>query len=318
MRSCGAVTGLLALLLALPVTAQEMPAVSAPPQAAAFGYKMRTFSSRFDMDVDTAGSLKPGFKWYFWRFFGQSAKAENVLIGGAEKGVTLLGDTTGPNGQLATAAPVSTSAKFVGSAFGGGGYFEATFKFDPKEVISRGFVGWPSWWSMALEHMAGLDTRQWAGEQAGYEHFIEADIFEYDLKDDVRAGNENYYGGAVHDWYGHPDQGLKKVTLPHFAVVRKAPRGIDFNQYHRYGLLWVPATESRNGFLEYYLDGRPIGLKVEWTKLIDQAPPPRSPWMFGVTDRNHLVLILGTGVGQPMTIESVDVWQSSDENNLRQ
>lgn len=302
-------------LFARPVVGEELQA-SVPRQAAAFHYIVRTFSSRFNVsDVDTEGSLKPGFKWYPWKFFGRATKLESIVVT-PDKGVTLRGDTTGPNGQLATAAPASTPAKFIGTAFGGGGYFEATFKFDPQDVIAREFSGWPSWWSMALEHMVSLDTSQWPGEQQGFEHFIEADIFEYDLKKVVRAGNLNHYGGAVHDWYGHSVLGLEKVTLPHF--IRTVPRDTDFNQYHRYGLLWVPASASHNGFLEYYFDDRKVGWTVQWKALNDETPPPRPPWIFGVIDRNHLVLILGTGVEQPMTIESVNVWQSSDSNNLKQ
>jgi hypothetical protein len=35
-----------------------------------------------------------------------------------------------------------------------------------------------------------------------------------------------------------------------------------------------------------------------------------------VLDRNHLVLILGSGRAQPMTVRAVDVWQASDAANL--
>ena len=41
-----------------------------------------------------------------------------------------------------------------------------------------------------------------------------------------------------------------------------------------------------------------------------------TPWTFGILDQQHVVLILGTGPGEPMTIESVNVWQASAANNL--
>ena len=88
----------------------------------------------------------------------------------------------------------------MGIAFGGGGYF--AFRFDPQDVIKNSFKGWPSWWSMAIEHMSGMATRQWPGQQKGYEHFIEADFFEYDLSDYVISGRWNYFGEALHDWFG--------------------------------------------------------------------------------------------------------------------
>ncbi|MGY3366181.1 hypothetical protein ACVWZL_003306 [Bradyrhizobium sp. GM2.4] len=38
---------------------------------------------------------------------------------------------------------------------------------------------------------------------------------------------------------------------------------------------------------------------------------------FSILDSQHLVLILGTGVGEPMTVKSVRVWQASDAGNMR-
>jgi hypothetical protein len=206
----------------------------------------------------------------------------------------------------------------VGTAFGGGGYFEATFKFDPQDIIKNRFNGWPAWWSMAIEHMANLDTRQWPGQQKGYEHFIEADFFEYDLEDYAGRGKLNYFGGALHDWFGLPSsEPYSHVTVPHSVVVRAVPIDTDFTQYHRYGFLWVPATATRDGYAEYYFDGERVGRRVAWSQSTNQAPPPNPPWMFSVIDRNHLVLILGTGVNEPMTVLSVNVWQVSDDHNMR-
>jgi hypothetical protein len=33
-------------------------------------------------------------------------------------------------------------------------------------------------------------------------------------------------------------------------------------------------------------------------------------------DTHHMILILGTGTDQPMTVQSVKVWQASAANNL--
>lgn len=228
-----------------------------------------------------------------------------------------MGDKTGPNGELATASPTGIPGGFVGTAFGGGGYFEATFKFDPQDVIKNNFNGWPSWWSMALEHMVNFETRQWPGQQEGYEHFIEADFFEYDLKDYVRKGNLNYFGGALHDWFGLPGGQYNHVSLPARVIAREVPINTDFTQYHRYGFLWVPATATQDGYAEHYFDGRRVGRRIAWRQFTNQAPPPKPPWMFSIIDRNHLVLILGTGPNEPMTIQSVNVWQASDVQNMK-
>ena len=192
----------------------ELLSSEIPPQAAAVHYTVRTFSSTFSAsEVDITNTSKSGFKWYPWKFFGSTAKLSSIGIN-ADESVTLSGDTTGPNGQLATASSTGMPGGFVGAAFGGGGYFEATFRFDPKDVIKNNFKGWPSWWSMAIEHMSGMATRQWPGQQKGYEHFIEADFFEYDLRDYVMSGKWNYFGGAMHDWFGLYNGSYDRYNLP--------------------------------------------------------------------------------------------------------
>jgi hypothetical protein len=288
-----------------------------PPQAAAANFKVRTFSSNFSADqVDFTNTSKFGFKWYPYHFFGAQTKLDS-LSRNSDGSITLLGDTTGPNGELATASWTGMSGGFVGTAFGGGGYFEATFKFEPHDVIKNDFNGWPSWWSMAIEHMANLDTRQWPDQQEGYEHFIEVDFFEYNLKDYVQRGAINNFGGTLHDWFGVYDGRYSHVTLPSRVFVREVPASTDFTQYHRYGFLWVPATATQDGYAEHYFDGQRVGRRIAWRQYANQAPPPKPPWTFSIIDRNHLVLILGTGPNQPMTVLSVNVWQASDAHNLK-
>lgn len=290
---------------------------NAPPQAVAAGFTIRTFSSTFRTDeVDMAKSLASGFRWYPYQFFGGLTKLGSISLNSG-CGVTLFGDRTGPNGELATAAPTETSGRFVGTAFGGGGYFEATLKFNPQDVIDTKFDGWPSWWSMAIEHMVGLDTKQWPDQQDGYEHFIEADFFEYDLENYAGRGELNYFGGALHDWFGLSGGQYSQAPLSSRVFVREVPADTDFTQYHRYGFLWVPATATRDGYAEHYFDGRRVGRRIAWRQYTDQAPPPAPPRMFSIIDRNHLVLILGTGPNQAMTVQSVNVWQASDTANMK-
>ena len=299
------------------VSGEHPQSSDVPPQATAVHYTVRTFSSSFSVNqVDITNTSKSGFKWYPYQFFGAHTKLSSIDLN-SDGSVTLLGDTTGPNGELATASWTGTPGGFVGTAFGGGGYFEATFKFDPKDVIKNNFNGWPSWWSMGIEHMVNLDTRQWPGQEKDYEHFIEADFFEYDLRDYAGRGKMNYFGGALHDWFGLPGDRYSLVTLPNSLVVREVPAKTDFTQYHRYGFLWVPATSTRDGYAEHYFDGRRVGRRVAWRQYTNQAPPPRPPWMFSIIDHNHLVLILGTGLNEPMTVLSVNVWQASDAHNMK-
>jgi hypothetical protein len=98
------------------------------------------------------------------------------------------------------------------------------------------------------------------------------------------------------------------------------PANTDFREYHRYGVLWVPATKQTQGYLQYYFDGKPTGDRLSWSQYNDEPPPPgkSAPWTFGVVDRQHMVLILGTGNNLPMTVRWVNVWQKSDSQNIHQ
>jgi hypothetical protein len=99
---------------------------------------------------------------------------------------------------------------------------------------------------------------------------------------------------------------------------RIPPAGINFRQFHTYGFLWVPATATTRGYMDAYFDGHVIGHRVYWTKYTSQAPTPvGKTWAFGRIDQEHLFFILGTGVGEPFTVKSVNVWQRNAASNLK-
>jgi hypothetical protein len=308
-------------IVALVVAASpEARADSAPPYAANIGYTVNTFSTIFSTaTVDTSGAGPSGFKWYPWNFYGRHANTGAFKFNG-DGSITLGGDVTGPNGQLVTAIAAKNQPKFLGTAFGGGAYIEAEFKFDPDDVAKAGSKGWPSFWSLGLEDSA-LGGSQWPGQPTGFRHSVEVDVFEYlYLPYNVPR---NIYGAGMHDWYGIPNvtcpKGLCAQHMDSKDTKRATPIGTDLRQYHRYGLLWVPATDTTAGYVRYYFDGQPLGGDQRWTKFADQPPPPTNQaWSFGRLDQQHLVLILGTGVNEPLTIRSVNVWQASDANNLHQ
>jgi len=300
--------------LRLPLTA----AADAPSYAASVGYNTNTFSSRFDSStVDLQRSGKPTFLWYPWQLFGRQTNTGAIKLN-ADGSVTLQGDITGPNGELTTATPAANAAGFVGTAFGGGAYIEAVFRFDPADVARQNSKGWPSFWSLTAEGSVLQGANQWPGQPAGFQHQVEADFFEYLLL--PYHAPPNAYGASLHDWYGIRNvtcRGLCQQGMPPSVGKRLAPTNIDFTQYHRYGFLWVPATVAQKGYARFYLDGQPVGPDQQWTLFTGQPPPPTGqPWAFGVLDQQHLLLILGTGVGEPMTIQSVNVWQQSTTQNL--
>jgi hypothetical protein len=291
-------------------------ALDPPPVAAAAGYAINSFQVSFDeSSVDTTASGQSGFKWYHFNFFGSRADPRAVVLNG-DGSVTLKGDRSALNAELATAAPAENAAGFIGTAFGGGAYIEADIKFNPDNVAKDGATGWPAWWSLAAEHLTNRE--QWAGMAKGFSHFIEVDVMEYD----VPSAGKNYYGANLHDWFG-----IWKVTcpasfcdakLPFSKVKIEVPESAKFSDYHRYGFLWIPATDVIAGRARFYFDGQPVGREIRWARFGDETGEPwGKPWKFGVLDHQHLVLILGTGPNAPMTVRSVSVWQSSTGENLQ-
>jgi len=113
------------------------------------------------------------------------------------------------------------------------------------------------------------------GQAPGYVHSIEADFFE---AIHYAAGTPaTAYGGSMHDWYGIPDKscghGLCQVSMPYRTGMRLAPIGTDFDQFHRYGFLWMPATASSVGYAEFYFDGERVGPTQQWQLFAEQPPP---------------------------------------------
>ncbi|NKQ38229.1 MAG: hypothetical protein HF967_01900 [Methanosarcinales archaeon] len=295
---------------------------TAPQQAIDFSYTENTFSSNFSNDeIDFNDTRHHGFKWYLGRFFGWKPTPAKHFYLPDDGPLTIKTGFKRANLSIATATTVKDTKRWVGQAFGGGGYFEAEIKFDPVYVKNLNNKGWPSFWTMAIEHMANLPESQWPSQEKGYVNFIEVDILEYLFK---KEDNTNVYGANMHNWFGvwqetcYPKP-FCKHSLPYRQVRKTVPPDTDFNKYHKYGFLWVPATRETDGFGQFYFDDKPIGEKITWEIYDNQSPSMiKQPWTFGIIDRQHLVLILGTGENQPMTIRSVNVWQKSGKNNLVQ
>jgi hypothetical protein len=298
-------------------TAADLSTV-VPPQAAAVGYITKTFSGTFSKQtVDLDNTEQPGFDWYPWHFFGQALPRTKSVAINADGSIVI--GAAGPASSFATAAPTRTSSHWVGVAFGGGAYLEATLKFDPENTAKGKPKDWPAFWSMSIEHLANLDGQQWPGQPPGYVHFIEPDFFEYDV---WGFRPRSYYGGAIHESYGIygttcAPENFCSVSNRRFTI--EAPPETDYRNFHKFGFLWVPATPSTQGYAQYYFDGVATSDRVMWERYTNQPPPPgRALWTFGIIDQQHLVIILGTGAQQPMTVASVSVWQSSAAQNLRQ
>ena len=272
---------------------------SAPAPAAAVGYNTQTFISTFSSDIDVSNSHQSGFNWYIWNLMEESTSNSTYISNSSP--LVLSGDTTGPNAEIATVTNI-TSSTWRGHVFGGGAYIETTVKFDPSKTALLG-TGHPAFWMLPIDVLTG--TAQWVGQTTGYIHYIE-----FDPLDGTSGWRSN---SNLHEWYGltwtsNSSNGF--VTLP---------AGTDFKVNHTWAALWVPATSGTSGYVQYYFDGATIGSPITWSQYTNQSPPPTGQgWAYGYMDTEKFALILGTGVGMPMTITQVDVWQASTANNLTQ
>jgi hypothetical protein len=314
---CG--TAPLMLALSLPLAALAAP----PPEATQHGYTVNTFSSEFTAQtVDMNRTLNRGYKWYVLDLYSVKANPLGITLN-SDSTVTLSGDTSGTvgGGELASVAPYRGTNNFVGTAFGGGAYVEAVFHYDPAQVTAVHSGGvrapYPSFWGLPMEGtFVGGGSNQWLGQARGYEHNVEADFFEADYVTKPTA-----YGSGLHDWYGIPrvtcPSGLCVVQMLNPSGERDPPLGTNFNEFHTYGVLWMPATSTTLGSWTAFFDGRPVGHTRYWSEFTNQPPTPvGKPWVFGHVDQEHIFFILGTGRGEPFTVKSVNVWQRNAASNI--
>ena len=310
----------LAILWAVPAWAEislghRSGGTPVPAAASAVGYTtlaLSTESNFSNSTVDVSGTYAHGFQWYLWNFFGNPVTSASIAIN-ADSSITLSPPAIF-NGAIVSAAQIGGAPGYVGTAFGCGAYITAEISFVPVGTFS---AGWPSLWTMSIEHLAGLSGQHWTGQASGYDHFAEADIMEFD-----RGAPHTTYGSTLHEYWGIINStcpvpaGLYcEITSPFTPGTVTPPAGVNFNQYHRYAMLWVPATGSTNGFMTFYFDDMPIGPTFSWAQFTNQSPPPVAPWIYGVFDTQHLPVLIGSNSGS-MNVKSVDVWQGPGACNL--
>ena len=288
------------------------------------------FTNPQTIDLNVTGNA--GFKWYLTKFFGYETEPAST-IAFTPDGLVLTPTSVTGSYNIATAAPANNAQGYVGNAFGGGAYFEAKIKFDPATVnFSQGF---PAFWGFSIEHAANKGDDHPAGTPTGFQHFIEDDFFEFDIS----WASSIAYGTAIHDWYGiyasTCQEGYRKGS-PGFCDVTNNGLGtpynnfvstkqnnvtIDWTQWHIIGQLWVPGRPYKRpeGYVQNFIDGQPAYAgdgkftplsKTGWKDVASAyIDPMNSPTAFSVLDSNHLMIILGSGLGQPFTVRYVKVWQ---------
>jgi hypothetical protein len=285
--------------------------------------------------IDLTATGNAGFNWYRTKFFGYATEPVSTIAFTSD-GLMLTPSSVTGSYNIATAAPANNTQGYVGNAFGGAAYFEAKIKFDPTTVnFSQGF---PAFWGFSIEHAANMGADHPAGTLAGFQHFIEDDFFEFDIS----WASSIAYGTAIHDWYGIYSSTCQegyRNGLPGFCDVTNNGIGtpynnfvstkhnsvmIDWTQWHTVGQLWVPGSRylHAKGYVQNFIDGQPAYAgngtyaplsKTGWKDVASAFTDPlNSPTTFSVLDSDHLMIILGTGQGEPFTVRYVKVWQCEE------
>jgi hypothetical protein len=248
---------------------------SAPEAAQKAGFATQTLG----------GGVWPDLPWKKFDFNGTDTGAINATFNG-DGTATVAGGGNGYNAQLATAYTGGDKG-WTGVAYGGGFYTEATLAIEGGEYKGYGMPGsdgWPAFWALDIERQMDLG-------KDGYE----LDFMEYWAQD--------RFGSAIHDW--RADGGHGTSNFPPFTL----PADVDWSKPHRYGFLWVPATDTTQGYAEFFFDGKPIpSTRLAWGK--DDG----SAWA-GI-DSRHYYLILGSGSGNPIKVSDVQVWQKDASQNI--
>jgi beta-glucanase (GH16 family) len=284
------------------------PPISGVPTAAtAAGFNTQTFGQTMALGSDLRK----------FDFFGVNPNAITVSQPGGSGSITITGGGNNYGAQLCTASYASGATPYIyGVAFGGGGYFEASLS-----MASQPSNAGASFWANDVESMAGgsagdLTLRHWPGQAADYGEWIEVDAPEFN------TGTTNTYGQGMHNWFGvgssPGDVNTGASLWAPFSPVT-VPAGTDFRQSHLYGFLWVPATSTTQGYMEWYFDRVKIGKRISWDLYNPAlAPPPvAGSSAFSVLDTRHLALIVGNGTpANPVTLSNLQVWQSSAAKNL--
>jgi Bacterial Ig domain len=301
----------------------------APPEASGVGYSHLAFDDEFTTiaTLDVNCTNVPGFNWYLEQWFSapQSCTSpSNVTVGNGY--LTVLNQ-----GIESAVATLPSPPYYVGNVFANGAYFEASLRFNP--ALGAGTTYWPSFWSIAMEHIQdnkdGQAAEQWPGQVNGYAHFIEPDFFEACCGGSY-VGIPFYYASLI-DWSG-VFQGAPIYLYPYrtgnFGTPGNqfTPTGvlIDWNSFHTYGCLWVPQNGATPGYIQYFFDHIPTARNY-YTGPIGNPPLPgqngfSGSWnpntsaqaaaTFAIVDQQHLAMSLATAGGWPLQVEWVHVWQA--------
>lgn len=282
-RGVAIVSGIVITQVAL-VASAPRPVTAAPSAASGAGFSKLAFNDDFDSlaTVDLTGQGDARKQWFTDRPFGWGRTPGSDLS--VQDGVLTINQTTSsPNFAIST----SSAAGRTGRGFKYG-YFEARIAFDPSHAPKS--PGFPAFWGVSHGQVLGADK-----PRSSEIDFFEAYSNRYTTFDDV-------YAGTVHDLIIKPTEvdranwGSNVTRLP----------GFSWKQFHTYGCLWEP------GKITWFLDGKPMHTQ-RYSAQSQPVPNPQNygPGIFSEleTDPTGQNVILGSGVGYPIKVDWVRVWQ---------
>ena len=283
-----------------------------PAPASAVGYNTETFNST--TLGTTAGTLQ------LFNFFSNTVTTSPTQNGDGSLTFTGVGSGNTYNATVSSASHnAAKTNQWQGVAFGGGFYAEVT-----AQIISGtppGGAQSASFWFNDVETMgpgAITAASQWPGQASDYGDWIEVDAFEFN-----QASLTSYPFGII-NWYGidGADNGVNAGAISGSPVAGISP---NFHSLNQYGLLWVPATVSTQGYVKFYVNRVQVGNTIFWNKYNSAlAPPPPAPVSggnsaFSIIDQRHLAIIFGVSSSAiPMKVTAMQVWQSSSAGAVTQ
>lgn len=256
---------------------------------------------------------------------GQAQQKSNgsVYLAGNYSGEIILpgADGSGYGANQATAKYISGAA-WKGVAFKGSMTVRIVCRLIPGVKSNPGVLPFPCLWMRCLP---GLLTQfhMWGGDPTK-PVFAELDILQYAM-DDPR------YGVVLSDlfWYKLAGLNSQQFTAAYPDNVTNGYVGVfpgDYNDWHEILYVKNAATPTTLGNMRVYIDGK------EWRAAVNPVPTPMT-WKFpdetqplppipgeqlgALKDLLPMVLIVGTGPGAPVHIEIIEVFQPTDELNLR-
>lgn len=262
--------------------------IAVPPPAAAVGYNTQVLGPNVSVGVN-------------WFPYFQGSSGASITTNG-DGSVTLAGGNNTSSAQITTIQAASGPTSYTGTVFANGAYFEMVASIGGSSISLTN--GHPKFWAQDIETRANNtvnSSNQWQGQATGYGNWPEADIAEWD-----QSGSSTAFSDHVINFYDTIGSPLN-VTASHVVTTSN----INFTQPHRYGMLWVPATVSAQGYAKWYLDGVLTNTK-SWNQYNPAtAPPPvDGTTAYGVMDSRHMFPILGSGPNNPLTVYSMTAWQA--------